>query len=59
MTAKGSCSTDVDQYFKAVVEGDLQKVKELIRERRVLSDTTNQVLLLKLIIVCDILLGCV
>ena len=36
-------ATSADQYFNAVENGDLQKVKELLREGRVQVDATDKV----------------
>ena len=37
-------NTYAKQYFEAVRDGQLQKVKELLSEKKVQVDTTNQVL---------------
>ena len=42
--AENAAATDTDEYFKAVEDGDLQKVKELFREKRVKVDSINKVL---------------
>lgn len=41
--AENAAATDTDEYFKAVEDGDLQKVKELLREKRVQVDIINKV----------------
>ena len=43
MATTPATTTDTDRYFKAVEDGDLEKVKELLREKRVHVDITNQV----------------
>ena len=36
-------SADADDYFKAVDDGDLQKLKEILAEKRVKLDAINKV----------------
>ena len=39
---------DAEEYFKAVKDGELQKVKEFLKERKVKVDTSNKVIMMNI-----------